>query len=84
MEILIQLLLVTAAATVLGDVDLAGRRTDVDEVAEVTDTLRGVGVGCTVGQGEAVVAGTAEDRGMRRCRTRSRLHCSVEKMLPVT
>ena len=51
-----------AAAAVLGDVDLTGRRTDVNKVVEVADARRGVGVGRAVGQGEAVVAGAAEDR----------------------
>ena len=40
-----------AAAAVLGDVDLAGLRADVDEVAEVADARGGVRVGRTVGQG---------------------------------
>ena len=51
-----------AAAAVLGDVDLAGRGADVDEVAQVADALGSVGVGGTVGQGDAEVAGAAEDR----------------------
>ena len=51
------------ATPVLGDVDLAGRRADVDEVAEVADTLRGTGVRSTIGHGDAVIARTAEDAG---------------------
>ena len=51
-----------AAAGVLADVDRAGARADVEEVAEVADALRGAGVGGAEGQGEAGVGGAAEGR----------------------
>ena len=72
-----------AAAAVLGDVDLAGRGADVDEVAEVADARRGVGVGGTIGQGDAEVARVVEDRSGRRYRTRSRPWFEVAKIRPV-
>ena len=68
--------IVTRAATtaVLSDIDLAGRRADVDEVAQVADALRCIGVWGTIGHGDAEIAWAAEDARLHRYRTRSRRH----------
>ena len=60
METLIQLLSCRCTA-VLGDIDLAGRRTDVDEVAEVADAFWGAGIRGTIGHGDAEISRVAED-----------------------
>ena len=50
-----------AATAVLSHIDLAGRRADVDEVAQVADALWCVRVRGTIGHGDAVIAWAAED-----------------------
>ena len=55
--------IVTRAATtaILGHVDLAGRRADVDEIAQVADALRRVRVRSAIRHGNAEIPRTAKD-----------------------